>query len=86
MPPATETKLVSTRVSREIWDVLQVVAAVEGAETQQALLQPVIEAYAERMRQEPEVRAMLEQVDKYRARKSSVTDLGPARKRRNQEG
>jgi hypothetical protein len=85
MPGSTETKLVSTRVSREIWDVLQVAAVVEGAETQQALLQPVIEAYAETMRQEPEVQAMLEQADKYRARKSPVADIGPARQRRKQE-
>jgi hypothetical protein len=86
MPQSTKTKLVSTRVSREIWDVLQVAAVVEGAETQQALLKPVIEDYAERMRQEPEVRAMLEETEKYRARKSPVTDIGPAHKRRKQEG
>jgi hypothetical protein len=85
MPAATETKLVSTRVSREIWDILQVAAVVEGAETQQALLQPVIEAYADKMREEPEVQAMLEQAHKYRSRKSPVTDIGLARERRKRE-
>jgi hypothetical protein len=86
MAAPSDMKLVATRVSREVWDVLQVVAIVEDAGTMQDLLQPVVEAYATRMGEEPEVQTILGEAAKYRARKSPVSHISQARKPAKKRG
>jgi hypothetical protein len=86
MAAPSEMKLIATRVPREVWDILQVVAVVEDAATMQDLLRPVVEAYAEKMGQEPEVQAILGEASKYRARKSPISHITQARKPAKKRG
>jgi hypothetical protein len=78
-----DRKIVATRVSAETLRVLQVALVAEGAETMQELLRPVIEEYARKMEGQPEVRAIIESVEDYRARKAGVERLSPRPKRRS---
>ena len=71
----TELKLVATRVSPSAFRVLQIALVVEGAESMQELLRPIVEAYAKALEAEPEVRAIMDNVDEYRARKTGVARL-----------
>lgn len=64
-----KTKLVATRVPLEVWKTLQIGLVVENVETMQDLLRPIVEEYAVRLEQQPEVQAIAEKVETYQARK-----------------
>lgn len=89
-PSSPATKQVATRVSADAWRVLQVGLLVEGRATVQDLLRPVVEEYAQRLYAEPEVRAILEEADRYEGRKRGVTRLDRGTRggssRRREEG
>ncbi len=76
MPAKSEnTKQVATRVSSETFDTLQIALIVEGVETMQELLRPVVEEYARTLADEPEVKAINSSVGAYRDRKRGVKRL-----------
>jgi hypothetical protein len=83
-PKNIDTRQVATRVSSGTWELLQVAMLVEGAETMQDLLCPVVEGYARRLAEAPEVKAILESSRAYRDRKQGVTRL--KRPRRSSAG
>ena len=70
-----DTRQVATRVSPETWELLQVALLVEGAETMQELLCPVVEDYARRLSDAPEVKAIQQSARAYRDRKQGVKRL-----------
>jgi hypothetical protein len=75
-----DTKQVATRVSREAFDTLQVALIVEGVDTMQELLRPVVEDYARRLADEPEVKAINASVSAYRDRKRRTKRAPASRK------
>lgn len=79
-----DTRLVATRVSPEAFDVLQIALLAEGAESMQELLRPIVEEYAEKLAREPEVRAIMDSVEDYRARKAGVRRLRGSRPSRGE--
>jgi hypothetical protein len=68
-----------TRVSREAHRVLQI-ACVAERKSMTDLLRPIVEDYATRLADEPEIAAMLKEARKYEARKKGV-ELLPDSKR-----
>ena len=60
-----------TRVSRAAHRVLEI-ACVAERKSMTELLRPVVEDYAARLEDEPEIAAMLNQARKYEARKKGV--------------
>lgn len=79
MPPANDRQ-VSTRVSEDVLEMLQIGMLVEGVDTMQDLLRPVVEAYAEELRKDKEIRALRDGARKVKDRKRGVSRL-PAAKR-----
>lgn len=75
---ASQNKQVATRVSAEVWEVLQIGLLVEGVDTMQDLLRPVIEAYAAELEKADEVRAIRESARKFQDRKRGITTLRSA--------
>lgn len=75
---ASQSKQVATRVSPEVWKILQIGLLVEGADTMQDLLRPVVEAYAQELERADEVRAIRASAQKYQDRQRRVTSLRPA--------
>jgi hypothetical protein len=88
---ASKKKQVATRVSSEVWEILQIGLLVEGADTMQDLLQPVVEAYARDLEKEEEVQAIRANARKFQDRKRGITRLpskepGPSKSKRRQRG
>ncbi|HKB50731.1 MAG TPA: hypothetical protein VKC63_04820 [Solirubrobacterales bacterium] len=76
---ASQKKQVATRVSSDVWEVLQIGLLVEGADTMQDLLQPVVEAYAEELEKAEEVQAIRANARKFQDRKRGITRLQSTR-------
>ena len=90
--PKDDTHQVATRVSNEAWEILLVGLVAERAPSMQELLRPAVEGYAEKLEKEPEVKAILAEVDKYQSRKHGIKKLtrkgsgSSARRRSKQTG
>jgi plasmid stability protein len=86
------THQVATRVSTETREILTAGLLTERAESMQELLRPVVEAYAEKLEKEPEVKTILAEIDKYQSRKHGIRKLkqrkpgAKARSRSNPSG
>lgn len=76
-----ETRQVATRVPPETWELLQVGLLIEGVETMQDLLRPVIESYARTLSEEPEVVAIRENMAHYRDRKQGIDRIPRSKQR-----
>jgi len=71
---------VATRVSNDVFEMLQIGLLVEGVETMQDLLRPVVEAYAEQLQEDKEIRALRDGARKVKDRKRGVSSLPAARR------
>jgi hypothetical protein len=74
-----DLRLVAVRIAPAAYDVLQVGLLLEGAESMQELLRPVVEEYAKRLEAEPELQSIMDDVEAYRARKAGVERLPRAK-------
>lgn len=77
MAPPSQTRQIATRVPEETWRILQVGLLIEEAETMQELLRPVVEEYARHLAAQPEVQAIIGEVERYRDRKQGIRRLPP---------
>ena len=75
----SEMRQVATRVSAETWELLQVGLLIEGADTMQDLLRPIVDRYARELSEAPEVQRILKEVAAYRDRRSGVERLDSRR-------
>jgi hypothetical protein len=79
-------KQVATRISEDAWEVLQIGLLIEGVDSVQDLLRPVVEKYAASLEQEAEVREIREQIRSYKDRRRGVTSLPAPRSAKGKGG
>lgn len=68
-------KQVATRIPEDDFEVLKIGMVLTGAHTMQELLQPVVAAYVEELREQPEVKRIQEDAQAFRDRSSGVTRI-----------
>jgi hypothetical protein len=74
-PSDRPLRQVATRISPDAHETLEVLRLVEGAESMQELLRPVIEDFAARMGEDPEIAAIRTRVQAARDRRQGVNRL-----------